>query len=159
MRVIDGRAHAAAIRADVTAEAARLRATGVTPRLAIVVPTDDEGTAWYVRNIVRAGDKVGVACTVDDISGADAATIAARLAAWSADADVHGVICQTPLPSGASLAVTAAHIAAAKDVDGANPLSLGRLAAGLDAFAPRRPRPCSRSCAGKTFRCVAPTRW
>jgi len=136
MRTIDGRAHAAAISVDVAASAERLRDAGVTPRLAIVVPTDDEGTAWYVRNIRRAADKVGVSCTVDDITGTGAATIADRLAAWSADPDVHGVICQTPLPPGTSLATVGASIAPAKDVDGANPVSLGRLAAGLDAFAP-----------------------
>ncbi len=54
----------------------------------------------------------------------------------SVDPDVHGIICQTPLPAGLSLAAAGAFIDPAKDVDGANPLSLGRLAAGLDAYAP-----------------------
>ena len=54
----------------------------------------------------------------------------------SADQGVHGIVCLTPLPSGLTLAAAGAHIDPAKDVDGANPLSLGRLAAGLPAFAP-----------------------
>lgn len=136
MRTMDGRAHAAAIREDVSAEVARLRDAGVTPRLAVAVPTDDEATAWYVRNIERTASKVGIECVVDDLTGADRTAIVGRLAERSADPNVHGVICQTPLPAGVALADVAAAIDPAKDVDGANPASLGRLASGLPAFAP-----------------------
>ena len=52
------------------------------------------------------------------------------------DENVHGVIVQTPLPDGAKLEDLASAIMVTKDIDGANPLSLGRLAAGLPAFAP-----------------------
>ena len=92
MRLIDGRAIAAAIAAEVTEAAARTH-----PTLAVVVPTDDEATAWYVRSIERAAAKVGVACRVDrpdDLIG--------HLDALSADPDVDAVICQTPLPAGLS---------------------------------------------------------
>lgn len=49
---------------------------------------------------------------------------------------MHGIILQTPLPAGARLEDLAGAIAVEKDVDGANPLSLGRLAAGLPAYPP-----------------------
>jgi methylenetetrahydrofolate dehydrogenase (NADP+)/methenyltetrahydrofolate cyclohydrolase len=62
--------------------------------------------------------------------------VRAELAALSGDPTVHGIILQTPLPADAVLEDLAAAIDPAKDVDGANPLSLGRLAAGLPAFAP-----------------------
>jgi len=52
------------------------------------------------------------------------------------DENVHGVIVQTPLPNGATLEDLASAIVVTKDIDGANPLSLGRLAAGLPAFTP-----------------------
>jgi methylenetetrahydrofolate dehydrogenase (NADP+) / methenyltetrahydrofolate cyclohydrolase len=58
------------------------------------------------------------------------------LAQLADDPEVHGVILQTPLPGGANLAGLAAAIPPAKDVDGASPESLGRLVAGLPAFAP-----------------------
>jgi methylenetetrahydrofolate dehydrogenase (NADP+)/methenyltetrahydrofolate cyclohydrolase len=58
------------------------------------------------------------------------------LAQLADDPEVHGIIAATPLPAGASLAGLAAAIPSAKDVDGASPESLGRLAAGLPAFAP-----------------------
>ncbi|MGH3487987.1 MAG: bifunctional 5,10-methylenetetrahydrofolate dehydrogenase/5,10-methenyltetrahydrofolate cyclohydrolase [Actinopolymorphaceae bacterium] len=137
---IDGRAIAAAVNERTALAAERLRADAarpVAPTLALVVPTDDEGTAWYVRSIRRTGERVGVDCRVDTMVSASGDEIARRLAELSADPSVHGVVCQTPLPSGTILAEVAGSIVAAKDVDGANPTSLGMLAAGVGgAFAP-----------------------
>jgi methylenetetrahydrofolate dehydrogenase (NADP+)/methenyltetrahydrofolate cyclohydrolase len=134
---LTGAARAAEIRADVTARAARSADRGVTVRLAVVVATEDESTAWYVRSLARAAGKTGVACDVVTLP-ADAAPGLVRdtLAGLSADRRVHGIILQTPLPPGAVAADLAEAIAPGKDVDGANPSSLGRLAAGLPAFAP-----------------------
>ena len=64
------------------------------------------------------------------------AAIQASLTALSGDPTVDGIILQTPLPSGVRLAELAGFIDPAKDVDGANPVSLGRLMTGLPAFAP-----------------------
>ncbi|HEY1626778.1 MAG TPA: tetrahydrofolate dehydrogenase/cyclohydrolase catalytic domain-containing protein [Streptosporangiaceae bacterium] len=76
-------------------------------------------------------------CGVADLGPSASATdISAMLAQLSADQSVHGIILQTPLPPAAGLAGLAGAIDPAKDVDGANPLSLGRLAVGLPAFAP-----------------------
>jgi methylenetetrahydrofolate dehydrogenase (NADP+) / methenyltetrahydrofolate cyclohydrolase len=128
---------AAGIRAEVTAGAAELTAAGTPPRLAVVVATADESSAWYVRSIARAAEKTGIACSVVDLgASATPERIRAALEELSGDPAVHGVILQTPLPAGAAFEELAASIDPAKDVDGANPLSLGRLAAGLPAFAP-----------------------
>ncbi|MEV0260266.1 bifunctional 5,10-methylenetetrahydrofolate dehydrogenase/5,10-methenyltetrahydrofolate cyclohydrolase [Streptomyces sp. NPDC050617] len=134
---LNGKELAASLRASTAAEAARLTAAGSPPRLAVVVATADESSAWYVRSIAKAAAKAGIGCDVVDL-GEHAApdAIRAKLAELSADPGVHGVILQTPLPEGASLEELAGAIAFEKDVDGANPLSLGRLAAGLPAFAP-----------------------
>lgn len=136
MSLIDGRAIAKDIAADVTSAAATLRDAGHVPRLAVVVPTDDEGTAWYVRSIERTAAKVGIDCRVDHLAQPDRAALVSRLDQLSADPAVDGIICQTPLPPGLSLEDVAAHIDPQKDVDGANPTSLGRLAAGLPTYAP-----------------------
>jgi methylenetetrahydrofolate dehydrogenase (NADP+)/methenyltetrahydrofolate cyclohydrolase len=128
---------AAGIRFEVAAAAAELTAAGTPPRLAVVVATADESSAWYVRSIARAAEKTGIACSVADLG--ETATpdrIRTELAALSGDPAVHGIILQTPLPADAIFEDLAASIDPAKDVDGANPLSLGRLAAGLPAFAP-----------------------
>ena len=134
---LEGRASAAAIREETAALTARLRAAGVVPTLALVLATADESAAWYTRAITKAGEKVGVDVRVERLSDdASAADVGSTLRRLSADAAVHGIILQTPLPDGVDGVDLSGHIAAEKDVDGANPLSLGRLAAGLPAFAP-----------------------
>ncbi|MYS87347.1 bifunctional 5,10-methylenetetrahydrofolate dehydrogenase/5,10-methenyltetrahydrofolate cyclohydrolase [Embleya scabrispora] len=135
--VLSGKDLAAAIRAETTTRAALLAEAGSPVTLAVVVATADESSAWYVRSIAGAAAKVGITCDVVDL-GADANAEAIRgtLEALGADDGVHGIILQTPLPDGAALEDLAGAIAFGKDVDGANPLSLGRLAAGLPAFAP-----------------------
>jgi methylenetetrahydrofolate dehydrogenase (NADP+)/methenyltetrahydrofolate cyclohydrolase len=119
-----------------------LHSGGITPTLAVLVPTDDAGAAWYVRSIQRAAARAGITGEVHQMGGPGcalpgAAEIMDRLAELSRDPAVHGVICQTPLPAGAELARVGAAIPVGQDVDGANPASLGGLAAGLPGvFAP-----------------------
>ena len=103
----------------------------------MVTATDDESSAWYVRSIASAAAKAGIGCEVEDLGPqATAGGIEAQLTALSGDPTVHGIILTTPLPGGARLAELAAAIEPAKDVDGANPVSLGRLMTGLPTFAP-----------------------
>jgi methylenetetrahydrofolate dehydrogenase (NADP+)/methenyltetrahydrofolate cyclohydrolase len=135
--LLEGKGSAAAIREETAEAAQRLRATGVVPTLALVLATADGSAAWYTRAISRAGEKVGVDVRVERLpDDAPAAEVRATLRRLSADPGVHGIILQTPLPPGVDGVEVAGDIAADKDVDGANPLSLGRLTAGLPAFAP-----------------------
>ncbi|MEV0353830.1 bifunctional 5,10-methylenetetrahydrofolate dehydrogenase/5,10-methenyltetrahydrofolate cyclohydrolase [Nonomuraea sp. NPDC050680] len=132
-QTLTGKELAAAIRAETAARVA----AGPQPKLAVVVATADEASLWYVRSIAKAAAGVGIAFELADLGPEATATgIRETLERLSADPDVHGVMLQTPLPPGASAQELAAAIDPAKDVDGANPLSLGRLAAGLPAFAP-----------------------
>jgi methylenetetrahydrofolate dehydrogenase (NADP+) / methenyltetrahydrofolate cyclohydrolase len=125
------------IRARVAELAAALAEAGRPPRLAVVVATADESTAWYVRSIAGAASKVGITCETVDLGGAATGEeIAATLRRLSGDPSVHGIILQTPLPHDVSLAEAASAIDPDKDVDGASPNSLGRLVAGLRAFPP-----------------------
>src|SRR4051812_24273595 len=129
------------LRTEIDGNVARLAAAGITPALAVVVATDNESTHWYVRSIARTADKAGVTCNIIDLGPeASPAHIAATLAGLSADQQTHGIILQTPLPAGVQVDELVPHIDPDKDVDGANPLSLGRLAVGLPAFAPATAR-------------------
>ncbi|GAB3437153.1 bifunctional 5,10-methylenetetrahydrofolate dehydrogenase/5,10-methenyltetrahydrofolate cyclohydrolase [Flindersiella endophytica] len=130
---LDGKAPAAAIRAEV---ASAVAARPTPPKLAVVVVSGDEASAWYVRTISNAAAKVGVDCEVIEAEP-DGSVIRATLRQLNSDHAVHGIVLQSPLPAGLpSAQQLAGAIDAAKDVDGANPLSLGRLAAGQPAFAP-----------------------
>ncbi|MDH6114478.1 methylenetetrahydrofolate dehydrogenase (NADP+)/methenyltetrahydrofolate cyclohydrolase [Kitasatospora sp. MAP12-15] len=135
--VLSGKELATAIRTDAAERVAKLAAQDKTVRLAVVSATDDGASAWYVSSIAKAAGKVGIACDIVDLGPeATGAAVTETLRRLSADPQVHGIILQTPLPAGAALEDLASAIAPEKDVDGANPLSLGRLAAGLPAFAP-----------------------
>jgi len=140
-RSLSGQELAAGIRAATAARAAELTAAGRPPRLAVVTATADEASAWYVRLLARTAARAGIGCDVTDlVPSADRPesqdAIRAALIALSGDPDVHGILLQTPLPGGARLADLAGSIDPAKDVDGANPVSLGRLLTGLPAFGP-----------------------
>jgi methylenetetrahydrofolate dehydrogenase (NADP+) / methenyltetrahydrofolate cyclohydrolase len=139
---LSGRELAASIRAQAAAAAAAQAEAGIPAQLAIVIPTNDESSAWYVRSTAKAAQQAGITCTIHDCTAGDGradapvTAIREKLNALSADDAVHGIILQTPLPAGAKGADLASLIAPGKDVDGASPESLGRLAAGLPAFPP-----------------------
>ncbi|PSL05278.1 methenyltetrahydrofolate cyclohydrolase /5,10-methylenetetrahydrofolate dehydrogenase (NADP+) [Haloactinopolyspora alba] len=136
-RPLPGTDCAAGIRARVADRAGRIGTDGRRPVLAVVTATDDAAAAWYVRSIASAAETAGVDCRVVDLGAqASPGEIGACLQDLSADRDVRGIVLQTPLPAGAEPAVLAGAIVPDKDVDGANPLSLGYLAAGRRAFAP-----------------------
>jgi len=136
LTLIDGRPLAAELRQQLAAAVSELAATGLEPTLAAVVATPDPATEWYLRSLARAAAPAGIVMREVGVEEGDAGGVIAALDELSADPGVHGIICLTPLPDGLDLAEAGEHIAPAKDVDGANPTSLGRLAAGLPAFAP-----------------------
>lgn len=114
-----------------------LRGQGIIPRLAVVVATDSESTLWYVRSIAKHAQKASVDCEVIELGAeASADAIAQTLQTLADDPYVHGIILQTPLPAGVDTASLTELIPVSKDIDGANPQSLGRLSIGQRAFAP-----------------------
>jgi methylenetetrahydrofolate dehydrogenase (NADP+) / methenyltetrahydrofolate cyclohydrolase len=131
---LSGRELAARIRAETAEAAAALTARGRQPRLAVITATGDEASASYVRSLSNAAGKAGIACDVHRADSADG--VIAAIARLADDPGVHGLMLQAPLPGDATLPELADAIPAAKDVDGASPESLGRLVAGLPAFAP-----------------------
>lgn len=136
-KTLGGADLAATIRADVAARTATLAARGVRPKLTVVTATDDESTAWYVRSIAAAATRVEMLCDVIDLGpSAKTGAIWSVLTELSADPTVHGIILQTPLPVECDLAGLRDAIDPDKDVDGANPVSLGRLLVNQRAFAP-----------------------
>jgi methylenetetrahydrofolate dehydrogenase (NADP+)/methenyltetrahydrofolate cyclohydrolase len=139
--LLSGKTLAKTIQQKAHDEAQDLATDGLRPALAVVVATDDGSTHWYVRSIERAAEKAGISCRIVDLGqGASGRTLAAVLKDLSADLSVNGIILQTPLPPGVQTDELVGHIAPEKDIDGANPLSLGRLAVGQPAFAPATAR-------------------
>ena len=139
--LLSGRNLAKLIQLKAHDEARDLEADGLRPALAVVVATNDGSTHWYVRSIERAAESAGITCRIVDL-GHDATgqALASVLKDLSAEPSVNGIILQTPLPPGVDADALVGHIAPVKDIDGANPLSLGRLAVGQPSFAPATAR-------------------
>ncbi|MGK3957794.1 bifunctional 5,10-methylenetetrahydrofolate dehydrogenase/5,10-methenyltetrahydrofolate cyclohydrolase [Arthrobacter sp. R4] len=139
--LLSGRNLAKLIQQKAHDEARSLETEGLRPTLAVVVATDDGSTLWYVRSIERAAESAGINCRIVDL-GHDATgqVLASVLKDLSAEPSVNGIILQTPLPPGVDADALVGHIAPEKDIDGANPLSLGRLAVGQPSFAPATAR-------------------
>ncbi|WP_404287888.1 bifunctional 5,10-methylenetetrahydrofolate dehydrogenase/5,10-methenyltetrahydrofolate cyclohydrolase [Glutamicibacter arilaitensis] len=135
-----GQPVAVAIRERTGQLVSRLSSEGITARVAVVLATDNEATAWYVRSIERAAEQLGVHCQVLDLASGTQSELAQTIRALNADETVHGIILQTPLPESVDPAALVQLIDPAKDIDGANPLSLGRLSVGQPAFAPATAR-------------------
>ncbi|OXR43017.1 Bifunctional protein FolD protein [Nocardia cerradoensis] len=134
---LTGKQLAADLNTETKNRAAALAEAGAAPRLVLVVANDDPASGWYVNSLQRAAGRLGIDCETTDLGAqASAAEIRDALAKLSEDPAVHAVMLQTPLPAGVELNDVSSAIAAAKDVDGVSPLSLGLLAAGLPGFPP-----------------------
>jgi methylenetetrahydrofolate dehydrogenase (NADP+)/methenyltetrahydrofolate cyclohydrolase len=140
-RVIDGRAVAARVRAQVARDVAAFAAEhGRPPGLATVLVGDDPGSAVYVSGKQRASAEVGLR-GFDHRLGADASRdeVAATIEALNADPDVSGIIVQLPLPSHLDGGELTGLVDPAKDVDGLTPISAGLLALGREGLRPCTP--------------------
>lgn len=139
-RIIDGKALAAQVRAALKPAVAALARRGVRPGLAAVLAGDDAASRVYVRNKVRACEETGVRSEQHEFpETVGESAILERIAALNADANVHGILVQLPLPRHLDAERVLAAVSPAKDVDGFHADNLGRLMRGAPRFAPCTP--------------------
>lgn len=140
-QILDGRAIAADLRAQVAADSIALRELGIHPRLIVTLVGEDDASTAYVRNLFKAGERTGILVDVAQLSPrATNDEVRERMLVLAQDASVHGVLLQQPLPAHLSIRSIADAIPANKDVDGANPINQGRLAFGSGTdFVPATP--------------------
>jgi methylenetetrahydrofolate dehydrogenase (NADP+) / methenyltetrahydrofolate cyclohydrolase len=143
--IIDGKAIAAELRAELTEEVALMVAAGSPPpSLAVVLCGDDPASAVYVRNKGRAAERAGVRFTLHR-PPAESSTgeLVALVRSLEADESIDGILVQLPLPPQVDAAAVTACISPEKDADGFHPYNLGRLAEGHPAVvAPGTPLGC-----------------
>jgi methylenetetrahydrofolate dehydrogenase (NADP+)/methenyltetrahydrofolate cyclohydrolase len=140
-RLLDGRALASELRADILCRSGALAARGVAPRLVVAMVGEDESSAAYVRNTIKLGAKIGVTVTVDLLApSTSVAELRERLEGYGRDTTIHGVILQQPLPAHLPIREICDAVPPWKDVDGAHPLNQGLLAFSTGArFVPATP--------------------
>jgi methylenetetrahydrofolate dehydrogenase (NADP+)/methenyltetrahydrofolate cyclohydrolase len=139
--IIDGKAVAQQVRADVAADVAELtERTGVRPGLATVLVGDDPASDIYVSNKQRASKEVGIE-GFDHRLPADATQerVAGLLQELGDDARVSGILLQVPVPKHLDGPALTGLIPPAKDVDGLTPVSAGLLAQGRPGLRPCTP--------------------
>jgi len=144
-RIIDGKALAAEVRSEVAQRVAALKARGVQPTLAVILVGDNPASQTYVRHKGSDCESVGMRFVLDRFAAdLPEAALLARIAALNADASVHGMLVQLPLPPHIDTNKVIAAIAPAKDADGFHVQSAGALMIGLPGFKPCTPYGCMR---------------
>jgi methylenetetrahydrofolate dehydrogenase (NADP+) / methenyltetrahydrofolate cyclohydrolase len=142
--IIDGKAFAAKVRAQVAAHVARLREEhGLIPGLAVVLVGEDPASQVYVRNKGTQTLEVGMNSyehkLAVDTSEADLLALIAKL---NADPAVHGILVQLPLPGHLNSDLVINSIDPAKDVDGFHISNVGLLGTGQKSMVPCTPLGC-----------------
>jgi methylenetetrahydrofolate dehydrogenase (NADP+)/methenyltetrahydrofolate cyclohydrolase len=139
--ILDGKATAAAIKADLAERVAKLRAGGAVPGLGTVLVGDDPGSRAYVAGKHRDCAEVGIeSIRVDLPATATQAEVEAEVARLNADPACTGYIVQLPLPKGMDASRVLELMDPAKDADGLHPVNLGRLVLGAPGPLPCTPR-------------------
>lgn len=138
--LLDGKALSAELKDDILTRAHILTEGGVCPSLAVVSVGADDASAVYTGSIMRKCTACGIKAehfALEQSCGTE--QLISLIKRLNDDNSVHGILLQTPLPAHIDAAAACAAIAPQKDIDAANPLSLGRLASGNYDFAPCTP--------------------
>lgn len=140
-QILDGKATAAKIKADLAQRVARLATQGVTPGLGTILVGDDPGSQIYVAGKHRDCAEVGIASIRRDLpETATQADVEAAIDELNADPACTGYIVQLPLPRHLDTQALIERMDPAKDADGLHPVNLGRLVHMVDAPLPCTPR-------------------
>jgi methylenetetrahydrofolate dehydrogenase (NADP+)/methenyltetrahydrofolate cyclohydrolase len=141
-QILDGKAIAAKVRAEVAAGVAQFRASiGRVPGLDVILVGDDPASQVYVRNKEKAALEVGMRGRVHRLAAtASEAEVRSCIEQRNADDEVDGFLVQLPLPAALPETALLDAVAPAKDVDGLHPVNAGLLALGRAGLASATPR-------------------
>lgn len=138
--IIDGKAIAAKIRKELTAEVVVLKGKGVTPGLAVVLVGEDPASKVYVSMKEKACTDVGIFSAEYKLPVETSETeLLALIDKLNADPHIHGILVQLPLPKQINTEKVLETISPDKDVDGFHPYNVGRLMVGKPTFQPCTP--------------------
>ena len=139
--ILDGKATAAAVKADLAKRVEGLKAKGIVPGLGTILVGDDPGSHSYVAGKHRDCDEVGITSVREDLpADATQADVIAAIKRLNEDPACTGYIVQLPLPKGLDANAALEAIDPRKDADGLHPTNLGRLVLGEPAPLPCTPR-------------------
>ena len=132
---MNGKELAKDIRGNLKIEVAELKKQGIIPKLAVIMVGDDKASQVYVRNKSKACDEIGIeyeeylkdaSITQDELLN--------LIDELNAREDISGILLQSPIPKHLDIREAFNRIDYKKDVDGFNPINVGKLAIGEDCF-------------------------
>ena len=139
-QILDGRKIAAEIQEELKQKATALKEKGITPGLAAILVGEDPGALSYLRQIERSCGVVGIHYELVKLpQETTQAELLATIKKLNEDPKFHGIILQMPLPKHLNALEAQSAIAPEKDVDGTNPVNIGKLLLGEEAFCPSTP--------------------
>ena len=140
-RILDGKALATIVKADLRTRTEVLKTRGITPGLGTILVGDDAGSHSYVAGKHRDCQEVGInSIRVDLPASATQGDVMAAIKDLNSAKECTGYIVQLPLPNGINTQAILEAIDPAKDADGLHPMNLGRLVSGYAAPLPCTPR-------------------
>ena len=138
--LMDGKKTSALVRGEIAKEVERMKARGVTPGLAVVIVGSDPASQIYVRNKHRACDEVGMYSEVIELpEETTEEELIALVHELNGREDIHGILCQAPLPKHINETTVIDNIRADKDVDAFHPVNVGKIMIGKFDFLPCTP--------------------
>lgn len=135
--IIDGKEVANKIKEQLKIEVLELNKQGITPKLAVILVGDDEASKIYVRNKSKACNEVGIEfeeCILDKEINMD--KLINVISNYNNRKDIHGILLQSPISDHLDINKAFEIIDYRKDVDGFNPINVGKLTIGKDSFIP-----------------------
>ena len=134
-QLIDGKELSKKIRKELKLEADRLRQKKIIPKLAVILVGDDSASKVYIRNKSKACEDVGV--EFEEIlldSNTSMEKLLSIIDELNVRKDINGILLQSPIPKGLDIQEAFERIDYKKDVDGFNPINVGKLMIGQDTF-------------------------
>ena len=134
-QIIDGKELAKNIREKLKDEGIELKNADIHPKLAVIMVGDDKASKVYVKNKSKACEDVGIAYEEYLLpSETKMEELLELIEKLNNDETVHGILVQSPLPQGLDANVAFRTISPKKDVDGFNPMNVGKLSLNQDCF-------------------------
>lgn len=138
--IIDGRKIAAEIQEELKQRTGKLKEKGIVPGLAAVLVGEDPASLSYLRSIARGCEKVGIFMeTVELPTNIAQEELERKIKELNKNPKFHGIILQLPLPKHLDTLKAESAISPDKDVDGTNPVNIGKLLLGEETFLPSTP--------------------
>ena len=133
--ILDGKETAKKTRENLKGKVAELKERNIKPKLAVIMVGDDNASKIYVRNKSKACEELGI--DYEEINMGEDTTqeqLLDTIKKLNNRNDIHGILLQSPVPKGLDINEAFRTIIPEKDVDGFNPINVGKLALGQETF-------------------------